>query len=717
MPESEVLSIIQAELDNANFSDTEAISTQLETALGYYLGAPNGKETVGRSTVTSTDVADAIEWIMPQVMESLIGQSDIVEFVPNGQRDVLQAQLETEYVHDVILSENDGYVKLYTFVKDALLQRNGLLKVYVAEEDYNSTVSYSGLTIEQVTALAAIKTNELQRLQAYEETAPDGATMVFHDVTVAKHERSRCVKIENVPLERFRVNSQHNSLDLSTARFTAHIERTTVSELAGMGFDEALLMELPSYNSFRSEYRYRLQGEVSNTATLDSEDASLAYVEVAECFMRMDINKDGIAELVKVTVASDGGSVQKLLLVELIDDMPWVSTTGIIMGHKFQGLSIFDRLKEIQDQKTALMRNLLDNLYLQNNQRVMAVENQVTLDDLMVSRPGGVVRVKRIDAVAPLLTPQIAQEAFTMLDYLDRVRAGRSGVDAEGSASPKSMGDAVGSEGVDRLLNAKEALVGLIVRTIAETGVKPLCCKVRDLLHQHVDSIRDFEFRGQWVQVNPSEWVSRRRTRVKVGSGTGDRRSKMAALQVVLQSQRDILAANQPIVSLEKVYNALDDFCKLTGLLSGSKYFVDPASDEGKQLAEQTAQQAAQEQEKVIAGQLMTLKAEQQFANAEQLKAQSMLENSRIKAQEVIVRGQLERSKVENMVLKQQFDQIKALQDSIHNGDKLALERFKAVLDGAIRITEIEANTLSEQNDNFESNQSSVKGAQSDRYN
>jgi hypothetical protein len=191
----------------------------------------------------------------------------------------------------------------------------------------------------------------------------------------------------------------------------------------------------------------------------------------------------------------------------------------------------------------------------------------------------------------------------------------------------------------------------------------------------------------------------------------------MAALQVVLQSQRDILAANQPIVSLEKVYNALDDFCKLTGLLSGSKYFVDPASDEGKQLAEQTAQQAAQEQEKVIAGQLMTLKAEQQFANAEQLKAQSMLENSRIKAQEVIVRGQLERSKVENMVLKQQFDQIKALQDSIHNGDKLALERFKAVLDGAIRITEIEANTLSEQNDNFESNQSSVKGAQSDRYN
>jgi len=709
MEEAEVMAIVQAELDDASFSDTETISTQLETALGYYLGAPDGKEVVGRSTVTSTDVADAVEWIMPQIMEALVGQCDIVEFIPNGQRDVMQAQLETEYVHDVIVTENNGFIKLYTFVKDALLQRNGLLKVYVDEEDTSVTTTYTGIDKASVEALAAMPNIEIQQLYAYEQVIDlTGEVGLFHDVTIKRQERSRCVKIDNVPLERFRVNSQHTSLDLSGARFTAHIEQTTVSDLARMGFDEDMLMELPSYNSYRSDYRFRLQGESSNVSSLNSDDPSLASVEVAECFMRMDINKDGIAELVKVTLASDGDTIQKVMLVEQIECMPWVSTTGILMSHKFQGLSLFDRLKEIQDQKTALLRNLLDNLYLQNNGRVIAVENQVTLDDLMVSRPGGIIRVKRIDAIAPFITPQIAQEAFSMLDYLDRVRAGRSGVDAEGNASPKSMGDAVGSEGVDRLLNAKEALVGLIVRTIAETGVKPLCCKVRDLLHNHVDTIRDFEFRGQWIKVNPSEWVDRRRTRVKVGSGTGDKKAKMAALQAVIEAQKEIAAAGQPLVSPEKVYAALDDFCKLTGLLSGSKYFVDPLSDEGKKLSEQSSANAKQEQEKVLAGQMLTLKAEQQFANAEQLKAQSMIENSRIKAQELSARGLLERAKIENVSMKQQFEQIKALQDSIHAGDKLALEQFKIILDGAIKLTEIEANTISEQNRNFSDNAAEV---------
>lgn len=700
MSYDEILSIVANELTNSKFADTETVSTQLEEALAYYLGAPNGKEVVGRSSVTSTDVADAVEWIMPQIMEAFTGQSDIVEFVPNGKADVLQSQLETEYVYDVLMTHNNGFIILYTLVKDALLQRNGVAKVFVEEDTNYQTESYSGLSQEQLQAISQDPTRVVK--EVYEDD--DGSFIA----KIASAFKEKCVRVQNVPLERFRVNANHNSLDLSDARFTAHIEQKTPSDLATMGFDEDTLSQLSSYSSYRDEYRFRLQGEESNSVIPMPSDESLVPIEVAECYMHIDIDQDGIAELMKITVASDGDTPTVMLSVEEVDCMPWVSTTGILMGHKFQGLSIYDRLKEIQDQKTALLRNLLDNIYLQNNQRTIAVENQVNLDDLMVSRPGGIVRAKRLDAVAPLVTPQVPPEAFSMLDYLDRVRAGRSGVDADGNASPKSMGDNVGSEGVDRLLNAKEALVGLIVRTMAETGIKPLCCKIRDLLHNHVDTIRDFEFRGQWVQVNPADWVTKRRTRVKVGSGTGDRGNKLAALQNVMEVQKEMLASGQPLTSPDRVFTALDDYCKLSGLLSASKYFVDPMSDEGKDMAEKAQAAQAEQGQKDMAGQILQLKAEQQFANAEQIKAQSMVENARIKAQEVTSRGQLERARLQNDQLRYQFEQVKALQDSIDKGDRLALDKLKVLLDGALRLTELEAKTATEQNANFESNKQSV---------
>ena len=77
------------------------------------------------------------------------------------------------------------------------------------------------------------------------------------------------------------------------------------------------------------------------------------------------------------------------------------------MPHKFYGLSVYDIISDLQLIKTTLMRNLLDNMYLTNNGRYQVVEGQANLDDLMTSRPGGIVRVRTPGAVTPLQTPQL----------------------------------------------------------------------------------------------------------------------------------------------------------------------------------------------------------------------------------------------------------------------------------------------------------------------
>ena len=66
--------------------------------------------------------------------------------------------------------------------------------------------------------------------------------------------------------------------------------------------------------------------------------------------MHIDMDEDGIAEYVKITVAG-GDNPTDILDAEVIDSSPFISATAILMSHKLFGLSIYDRLKQIQEQK------------------------------------------------------------------------------------------------------------------------------------------------------------------------------------------------------------------------------------------------------------------------------------------------------------------------------------------------------------------------------
>jgi hypothetical protein len=643
LKDDDILNIIISELTNAPMADN------LEKPLEYYLGLPNDTEVEGRSCLTSTDVADSIEWILPQIMKSFSQTNEIVTFDPYNEADEKQSEIESEYVYHVLMKKNPGFICIHQMVKDALMQRNGILKVYYESKDEIQTRRYTGLTLEEVQVILSPDNVELIE----SSQSDDGFDIKFK---LTKKVNKICV--ESVPLEEFRVSANHNSIDLTGARFTAHVTEKTLSELREQGIPENKLEQLTAFSNNASNYRFQAQGEnVFNGANNDIENEAMQLYAISECYVYMDIDGDGIAEYVKVTCG--GLDVPTVILsVEEIEMSPWISTTAILMPHKFQGQSIYDRIKEIQDHKTALIRNIQDNLYLQNNQRNAVLEGQVNIEDMLVSRPGGIVRVTRPDAIVPLITPQTGQAAFDMMRYLDEVRSGRSGVSAEGSATPQNIGNKVGSEGVERMMTAKEELVGLIIRVIAETGVKPLCLKIRDLARQHIDTIEDFQFRGQWVQVHPSTWIPRNECTVRVGTGSGDTRQKLVAIDQVIERQLAALQMpGQSIVNPVKIYSALNDFCKFAGLSGGEKYFVDPQSEEGQVMAQQAQQGQQAEQQKADEQNMAMMQMQGQLAQAEMLKAQAAQQNNLLKhqietdkqthvAQMSVMKAQLERAQL-----------------------------------------------------------------------
>ena len=171
MTDSEILTIITNEMSNANITTTTAPS--LQVPLSYYLGLPLGTEQEGRSAIVSTDVADSIEWIMPQIMRSFTQSNEVVVFDPVNEGDELQAQIESEYIYDVLMKQNDGFTLIHQFVKDALMQRNGILKVYYEEAEEVKTYNYTGLNEDQLAIILNEKNAEIIEMSPVEIPSDD----------------------------------------------------------------------------------------------------------------------------------------------------------------------------------------------------------------------------------------------------------------------------------------------------------------------------------------------------------------------------------------------------------------------------------------------------------------------------------------------------------------------------------------------------------------
>lgn len=681
LSDDDILAIINRELDQSVGGNGCSIDANRQKAMEAYLG-DKGEVEKGKSSVVSTDVADAIEWIMPEIVKAFTQNNEVVTFDPISPNDTKQAEIESRFVYDTLMKDNDGFITIHTFVKDALMQKNGFVKAYYEDQTEAIKEDYTGLIQPELEMLQQDPELEITGLT---ETITDDNIPVYDVNCVRKHVDGKVTVIAVAP-EEFRINKMHNSVNINGARFCAHSMLKTRSDLLEDGFDEAIVKDMPTDDSDikRSSYRFSMMGE-DTSANINNGDVSQTLYEVSECYLKIDLDGDGIAERCKITVAGIDEPTH-ILEIEEVDSWPFISATAIMMSHKLFGLSIYDRLKEIQEQKTALLRNVFDNIYLNNNQRLAVSENLVNLDDVLFSRPGGVVRVKSANvgaAIAPINTAQLGGDTYRLFDYLDQVRAGRSGVSPEGSIHDSAMGDSVGSQGLDRLLSQKEELVGLMVRVFAETGIKPLCNRIRDLLIKHHDLLVHYEFRGDWVKLNPSQWAARKKSTVRVGTGSGNRKEQAAAIMQIIGMQEKMLAnPSQAMVDDEQLFASVNDFAKSSGMPGAGRYFLDPTSPEGQQKKQQVQQANQQRQQAELKEKQLLADAQTKIAQAETVKAEAAQQSVQLKAQLENQKQKhdlyVKQSDAEIKMLKQQLDEAKTVADSMHKDEELEFRYYDA---------------------------------------
>ena len=589
--EDELLARIRDEItDSLGYGDE--ISKQRETAMEYYYGLPFGNEVEGRSQFVDSTVQDTIEWIKPSLMRVFATGDEMVKFTPHGPEDVQMAEQASDYVNYVFTKDNPGWEIMYSWFTDALLSKNGIVKVWWDEYEEEEREEYRNLDEAGLMSLLSEEDVEVVEHTPHQiEGEPP-----YHDLVIKRKNYDGRIKIENVPPSEFLISRE--AKDIQNARFVCHRVKKTLSELREMYPDESLDVEDLTgsdedmgsmFGEFEARHNFDNSSNFGLNDTIASEEALRTYW-LHESFMKTDYDGDGIAELRKVCTVGD-----RILANDAIDKSPFVSITPIKIPHKFFGLSVADLVMDLQLIKSTMLRTLLDNAYNQNFGRYAVLEGQANLDDLLTQRPGGVVRVKSPNAVTPLPTPALEPYTFQMLEYIDSVRESRAGVSKMSQGmNENALTSHTTATAVNAVMTAAQSRVELIARNFAETGVKDLMICIYELLYKNQDRERMVMLRNNWVPVRPDVWKDKYDCSVSVALGSGNKDQQMAHLSQMLSFAGEAMKGGLPIVNAQNMYNLGAALVRAMGFQNVDDFLTNPATVPPKQEGPSPEEQAQQ---------------------------------------------------------------------------------------------------------------------------
>lgn len=514
------------------FTHDQDLFSAREKALLYYKGEmPDVPSMENRSKAVSTDVADAIETALPDLVEIFTGGDDVMAFIPIGPEDEAGAQQETDYINHVVFDENSGFLVLYSMFKDALLQKTGLVKFWWESYEDDEEQTFTGKTPEDyAVAQATCAPN------GYEISEPtqDETGVSF---TVSRTNKSGCAKVKAVPPEDFTVAS--DTVMLADTTYCAMRSRPRAQQLIADGYDKDKIENLPGYGTVDNnsiELARDTAGEHQLGQNI-SGNGNLRTVEIIEHYIRIG-DADGI-DIWKVVT---GGDESVLLDREKVERIPFAAVTPYMIPHRFYGRSVADLLLEIQRIKTALTRMFLDSGYFALNQRMevsMEKANAFTISDLLRNEPGVPIRTKTGDAVRAISAGGLDFDAMSALEHFSTVAEGRTGIvrNAQG-LKPDTLHDT--ASGAMALMNNAQKRLRLIARIFAETGLKDLFLGVHALIREHAEQPAVVRLRNKWVTVDPTKFGERSDMRIELGLGAGGK-------------EHDLMMLNQQAGMLEKL--------------------------------------------------------------------------------------------------------------------------------------------------------------------
>lgn len=715
-----LLAAIDAGKENSYGTDeSSSLGSKRARAIEAYLGLNTNPAPEGRSQVVDRSVYETISTLMPSLVRIFAGSSDeVVKFTPGGPDDELAAEQTTAVVSHIVTQQNAWEQICGDWIHDAMLLANGYAYAYWDSSDAMVRETYSGQSDDQIAQLLAdpavkvvqhsqqedkeankAAAQQFQQAQAqyqqqiipqWQQAAMQAeqqgqqpppqppppqqpAPQFLHDVVIERRENEGKVCIGVLPPEHCYISQDTPDWTLRQCPYFEFRQEKTIADIRAMGMEVSDDVSDDEDETDEDDARDRFgEGRWGE----DEGKGVMRRVWVRSIWVRADAEGDGVSRLYYVIAVG-----RTILFSEPTGRIPVASMTPHPMPHRHIGMSVAETVLDIQDVKTAVKRGGLDNLYLANSPRSL-ISSRVSLDDMLDSRPGGVVRMLDDSMpgdghIVPVVHPFAFQEIIGSLEYFDQERQNRSGASRYFSGTDAGAINKTAS-GTMALQNMAAMRVEHIARVMAP-AVEYLFECVHELISKHQNKPLTIKLRGQWVSVDPQAWRTKRDVRISVGVGAGNKESMQQQLLNIFGAQMQLMPVG--LVKPQHMHATMTELAKLAGFANPAKFWGDaseiqppPPQPNPDQIKAQSAMQIEQfrAQQDAMKGQA------QQQIEMQKLQMQSELDRNREEMDA--------RQKTLEAQQKAELEQQKAILAAQQEAQRLEFERYKADLDASVKL-------------------------------
>jgi len=570
-----LVTAIQRDISDAeNYQDSVILPTVKERYEIYYADKDYYARKFPRlskvSSLVSTDVTDTIEWALPSLIKVFTGGDEVVTVQGASEEDDKNAEIMQELLVYQLQRQNRFFPILYNWMKDALITGMGIIKCYWdRKEDCQ--------LLEQSMNMRAFQELQQQNVKIQSVEGPDEFGIMRVQYLSPYYVKNAPV-IENILVSELLYSSDAKTLD--EANFVAHKKKVTMSylrekEQQGIYANVDQITPKPMTGILDDDIVEQVIGDNYQGMSQEADDAR-AEVTLYECYTKIDWDNDGVLEDMIVTIVDD-----TILRVEpnYMGRHPFFSISPTKDPHRiWVKRSYAELIGELQDLKVALTRQIVQNIALTNDPKMILAEDAINIDDYVKGR--AVIRKKANhamqDVAMSMPVNQLSPYTYQFLEYIETQKENRTGITRYNQGLDANTLNKTAT-GISQIMGASTQRLELIARMFAETGVYELFRFMIGLNQKFIDKETVIRLTNQELAISPDDLQGNFDLVVNAGISIASKESTQMMLQSMLTALMQVRAAGIPIVTPDNVYNLFKKWIEAAGFKNYADYITDPA--------------------------------------------------------------------------------------------------------------------------------------------
>ena len=544
----------------------------------------------------SRDIRTTIDWLLPTIIETFTGSDEPIDFKGVNIEDDAVGKKIQQLIKYQLERKNSYFVFLLSTLRDALKLNLGACKIYwkrdEKREEYEMLLSTEDVDKLMLLNAEQSKGNiEIKDMEPIKD-AEDLVKVVFDKIT----------KISNHPVLEYLPTSElrftPDASNLQECKYVAHrkiVRGDYLNRKEQEGIYENVAEALEnSGNVNYTNIDIQRNPELRNANNkLSDQDKASKQVELYEEYIKVDYNNDGIYEYLIVHM------VGKTLLSVQPNDFEFAPLFVAVGEYDpnvvFNEDSFLDNIEQLQDLKTALIRQIIINVAKNNAPQRFVDERKTDMDALIAGEENIPVEGDAREAV--FIPPSLPLSGATMelVQYAQVEIEEQTGSNRynHGGDSPSLNKTATG---VTALIGQSSKRMNLLTRQLAENFVVPIIRFLVLLNQKYLDDEQMIRLTNENVTIRREELDIDYDLIINIGQGAGTREAQIQCIMLLINQIYPQLA-QMGVVDENSWYNVTKELLEKMGIRNITNYLLDPKSDAAKQRKAEMQQQMQQQQQ------------------------------------------------------------------------------------------------------------------------